>query len=79
MYVVNLGLCSDVQVKNEAHSAPETPPSLNINRVSSLDFPNILFGYFFFVFFSVNKLLISVEHENIFCVDLVEHACTEFC
>lgn len=34
VFIVNLGLCSDVQVKNEAHTVPENPPSLNIHRVS---------------------------------------------
>lgn len=34
VFIVNLGLCSDVQVKSETSSAPQPPPSLNLQRVS---------------------------------------------
>lgn len=34
VYIVNLALCSDVQVKNEVNTVPEQPQSLNLQRVS---------------------------------------------
>lgn len=34
VFIVNLGLCSDVQVKSETSFAPQPPPSLNLQRVS---------------------------------------------
>lgn len=34
VYIVNLALCSDVQVKNEVNKVPEQPQSLNLQRVS---------------------------------------------
>lgn len=33
VFIVNLGWCSDVQVKNEKNAAAESPPSLNLQKV----------------------------------------------
>ncbi|XP_055542343.1 LSM12 homolog A-like [Wyeomyia smithii] len=35
VYIVNLALCSDVQVKREVNSIPEPPQSLNLQRLST--------------------------------------------
>uniref|UniRef100_U5EQH9 Uncharacterized protein n=1 Tax=Corethrella appendiculata TaxID=1370023 RepID=U5EQH9_9DIPT len=35
VYIVNLSLCSDVQVKKEVNSVPEVPQSLNLQRLST--------------------------------------------
>lgn len=36
VYIVNLALCSDVQVKKEVNKVPEAPQSLNLQRVSRI-------------------------------------------
>lgn len=35
VYIVNLALCSDVQVKKEVNSIPDPPMSLNLQRLST--------------------------------------------
>jgi len=35
VFIINLGLCSDVQVKNESNAASKPPPSLNLQKLSS--------------------------------------------
>lgn len=38
VFIVNLGWCSDVQVKNEINAAAELPPSLNLQKVCFIFF-----------------------------------------
>lgn len=44
--VVNLALCSDVQVKKEVEKVPDAPQSLNLQRVSAIEIrsnmPNLI-------------------------------------
>lgn len=35
VYIVNISMCQDIQVKKEAQMVPEAPPSLNLRRVST--------------------------------------------
>lgn len=60
--VVNLALCSDVQVKQEATGASETPRSLNLQRVWIV--PLLMKLFFLKSYHHFSRFLIIVEHPS---------------
>lgn len=63
VFVVNLSLCSDVQVKQEANGASENPRSLNLQRVRSL--------------FIADNFIFQDDKSYFFFHSIVEHSSTE--